>query len=104
MGTTGVILETKLLPNYSNPFNPDTWIPYQLAQDAIVRITIYAANGALVRELNLGHQKAGDYSSRSKAAFWDGRNDAGERVSSGVYFCRFAAGDFTAMHKMTMLQ
>ena len=92
--------ETALLANYPNPFNPETWIPYQLAGAAEVTFRIYAANGALVRTLTLGHQPAGIYAYRSRAAYWDGKNELGEPVASGVYFYTFTAGDFTATRKM----
>ena len=88
--------KTALLANYPNPFNPETWIPYQLATAADVQIRIYATNGILVRNLDVGHQPAGIYQQRSRAAYWDGRNQLGEPVASGVYFYTFTAGDFTA--------
>ena len=96
--------ETALLANYPNPFNPETWIPYQLANPAEVTVTIYAANGAVVRKLDLGHQRAGSYASRHRAAYWDGRNAAGEPVASGVYFYTLSAGDFAATRKMLILK
>ena len=92
--------ETALLPNYPNPFNPETWIPYQLAEPSDVTVSIYAADGRLVRTLDLGHQPVGLYESRSRAAYWDGRNAFGEPVASGVYFYTLTAGDFTATRKM----
>ena len=92
--------ETQLLSNYPNPFNPETWIPYQLATAADVQIRIYAASGVLVRTLNVGHQSAGRYRDRSRAAYWDGKNELGEPVASGIYFYTFTAGDFTATKKM----
>ena len=92
--------ETALLPNYPNPFNPETWIPYQLTKPAEVTLRIYAADGKLVRRLALGHQAAGIYESRSRAAYWDGRNEQGEPVASGVYFYTLTAGDFAATRKM----
>ncbi len=92
--------ETALLPNYPNPFNPETWIPYHLAKDAEVTLHIYAVNGTLVRTLILGHQAAGMYQNRSGAAYWDGKNEFGEPVASGVYFYTLTAGDFTATRKM----
>ena len=92
--------ETLLLPNYPNPFNPETWIPYQLATPADVSISIYAADGKLVRRLELGHQPVGIYESRSRAAYWDGRNVLGEPVASGLYFYTLTADDFTATRKM----
>ena len=96
--------ETALLANYPNPFNPETWIPYQLATPAEVTVTIYAANGMVVRTLALGHRRAGDYASRPRAAYWDGRNALGERVASGVYFYTLQAGDFAATRKMLILK
>ena len=92
--------ETALLPNYPNPFNPETWIPYQLSEPADVSISIYAADGRLVRTLDLGHQPVGIYESRSRAAYWNGRNALGEPVASGVYFYSLTAGEFTATGKM----
>ena len=92
--------ETTLLANYPNPFNPETWIPYQLAKSADVTLTIYDINGRVVRDLDLGHQRAGVYHSRARAAHWDGRNGQGEPVASGVYFYTLTAGDFTATRKM----
>ena len=70
--------ETLLLANYPNPFNPETWIPYQLSKSGSVSVSIYAADGKLVRTLALGHQAAGIYESRSRAVYWDGKNDLGE--------------------------
>ena len=92
--------ETALLPNYPNPFNPETWIPYQLAKPAEVSISIYAADGRLVRTLALGYQPVDMYQSRGHAAYWDGRNALGEPVASGVYFYTLTAGEFTATRKM----
>lgn len=91
---------TALLPNYPNPFNPETWIPYQLSESADVTVTLYAANGTVVRTLEIGHQPAGIYQSRSRAAYWDGKNAHGEAVASGLYFYKLTAGDFTATRKM----
>ena len=91
---------TTLLPNYPNPFNPETWIPYHLAESAVVTLSIHSANGRLVRRLALGHQSAGVYQSKSRAAYWDGRNELGELVASGVYFYTLTAGDFTATRKL----
>ena len=89
-----------LLPNYPNPFNPETWIPYQLATDADVTLTIYNSKGQSVCQLALGHQAAGTYQSRSRAAYWDGKNVQDEPVASGVYFYPLTAGDFSATRKM----
>ncbi len=91
---------TALLPNFPNPFNPETWIPYHLAKDADVTLHIYAMNGPLVRTLTLGHQAAGLYQNRSRAAYWDGKNEFGEKVATGVYFYTLTAGDFSATRKM----
>ena len=91
---------TALLPNYPNPFNPETWVPYQLAAAADVMLTIYAADGTLVRTLALGHRPAGVYQSKSRAAYWNGRNELGEPVASGIYFYTLTAGDFSATGKM----
>ncbi len=96
--------ETALLANYPNPFNPETWIPYQLAKPAEVNVSIYAADGKLIRTLALGHQAAGVYHNRSRAAYWDGKNATGESVASGVYFYTLKAGDFTATRKMLILK
>ena len=96
--------ETALLSNYPNPFNPETWIPYQLAKPAEVTLRIYAANGQTVRTLAFGHQAAGFYEDRHRAAYWDGRNGMGEPVGSGVYFYTLTAGDFTTTRKMLILK
>ena len=109
--------ETVLLANYPNPFNPETWIPYQLAEPAEVRLTIYDMNGEMVRRLAVGHQAAGMYQSRSRAVYWDGRNQLGESVASGLYFYTLTvrsahpdsigetrAGEFTATRKMLILK
>jgi flagellar hook capping protein FlgD len=94
--------EFALLQNFSNPFNPDTWIPYQLAEDVDVNIRIYDVSGKLVRTLDLGHKPVGFYTDKSKAAYWDGKNEAGEQVSSGIYFYIIQAGEFTTTRKMTL--
>ena len=96
--------ETVLLRNYPNPFNPETWIPYRLAQDVFVTLTIYDGSGRVVRTLDIGHQVAASYGSRSKAIYWDGRNEVGERVASGVYFYHLSAGDYSATRKMLILK
>ena len=92
--------ETALLHNYPNPFNPETWIPYQLTEPAEVTLTIHSVNGTVVRMLALGHQPAGIYQTRTRAAYWDGKNEVGESVASGVYFYTLTAGDFNATGKM----
>ncbi len=95
---------TALLPNYPNPFNPETWIPYHLAHDAHVTLTIYDAKGATVRQLDLGHQLAGFYTDRVKAAYWDGTNEFGERVATGIYFYQLQADNVSLLRKMVILK
>ena len=92
--------ETQLLANYPNPFNPETWIPYQLSEASDVKLTIYDTRGVVVRQLDLGHQRAGIYASRSRAAYWNGKNETGEPVASGVYFYTLTVGEFTATRRM----
>ena len=92
--------QTALLMNYPNPFNPETWIPYQLSEASDVTVSIYAVDGRLIRTLALGHQPAGLYQRKSRAAYWDGRNAFGEPVASGLYFYTLTAGNFTATRKM----
>ena len=96
--------ETELLTNYPNPFNPETWIPYRLAEDAFVTLTIYDQDGHVVRTLEVGRQVASAYENRSKAIYWDGRNHVGETVASGVYFYHLSAGDYSATRKMVILK
>ena len=95
---------TALFANYPNPFNPETWIPYQLAKAADVTISIYASDGNVVRTLALGHQDAGMYKHRTQAAYWDGKNELGESVASGLYFYTLTAGNFTATRRMLILK
>ena len=95
---------TALMQNYPNPFNPETWIPYQLSEEANVTLTIYDMVGQVVRTIEVGHQQAAIYVSRDKAIYWDGRNDVGEQVSSSIYFYHLQAGDFYATRKMTILK
>ena len=94
--------ETVLLANYPNPFNPETWIPYELAETAEVTVSIHASDGKLVRTLTLGQMPAGVYQGKNSAAYWDGRNAQGEPVASGVYFYTLTAGDFKATRKMVI--
>ena len=96
--------ETELLRNYPNPFNPETWIPYRLAEDTDVSLTIYDVNGEMVRDIDVGHQTAAVYESRAKAIYWDGRNRFGEQVASGIYFYHLDAGDFSGTRKMVILK
>lgn len=104
--TTDALLpsDTYLFNNYPNPFNPETWIPYQLANAGDVRINIYNAQGVLVRVLPLGHQRAGYYTNQSQAAYWDGRNTLGEPVASGVYFYQLETDKTSLMRKMVILK
>ena len=96
--------ETILLANYPNPFNPETWIPYHLASDSNVMITIYNVHGMLVSRLDLGHQRAGFYTDKGLAAYWDGRSMRGEPVASGTYFYQLHAGDFSAVRRMVIVK
>ena len=96
--------ETELLPNFPNPFNPETWIPYQLAEDAEVKFTIYDSKGVTIRHLDLGHQLAGYYTDREKAAYWDGRNDNGESVASGLYFYQLGTPSILQFRRMVILK
>ena len=92
--------QTRLAQNFPNPFNPETWLPFQLSQSGLAAIQIYDASGRLIRTLDLGIKPAGFYMTRSKAAYWDGRNNAGERVASGTYFYTLETDDFSATRKM----
>ena len=95
---------TALLPNYPNPFNPETWIPYHLAHAADVTLTLYNIKGAVVQRFELGHQPAGFYTTRAQAAHWNGRNESGELVASGVYFYQLRAGDYSALRRMVIVK
>lgn len=96
--------KTQLLANYPNPFNPETWIPYELATDTNVKITIYNAQGRVVRTLSLGQQSAGYYTAREQAAHWDGRNTLGEQVANGVYFYQLETDEMSALRKLVILK
>jgi hypothetical protein len=100
----GDMRRTALLQNYPNPFNPETWIPYQLSSASHVVIRIYSTNGEIVRVLDLGQREAGSYLVKSKAVYWDGKNDKGESVASGLYFYSIKTGDFTATRKMVIMR
>ena len=102
LGTWGEVKKTTLLQNFPNPFNPETWIPYQLAQEEDIAIKVYSASGQLVRTLNIGRKPTGAYTSKERAAHWDGTNSSGEQVASNVYFYTIQAGDFTATKKMVV--
>ena len=96
--------KTVLGQNYPNPFNPETWIPYELVDPAEVTISIYTIKGDLVRVMDLGYQAAGRYKNRSRAAYWDGRNQVGERVSTGVYYYALTPGDINRIGKMVVMK
>ena len=93
---------TVLLQNHPNPFNPETWLPFQLAEDALVTISIYNTQGRLVRTLSLAHRSAGIYATKGKSAYWDGRDNSGQKVASGVYFYTLQSGTFTATRRMVI--
>ena len=96
--------ETQLLPNYPNPFNPETWIPFELSQDSAVSITIYDVSGTPVRAISMGYLEAGRYVSQSRAIYWDGKADTGERVASGTYFYTLKTDTSTFTQKMIILK
>ena len=95
---------SELLQNFPNPFNPDTWIPYRLAEGREVTIRIYTASGNLVQQLDLGYKPAGLYVNKDRAAYWNGTNSSGEEVASGLYYYSIQAGDFHAVRKLTVLR
>ena len=96
--------QTALLANYPNPFNPNTYIPYQLHAPAHVRLTIYDIRGALIREINLGYQQAGQYLTSASATHWDGRDQRGQCVASGVYVYQLQAGPAVHQRKMLLVK
>ena len=96
--------QSALLQNYPNPFNPETWIPYQLATDSPLTIHIYNAKGQLVRTISLGNKDAGVYTTKDKAAYWDGKDSLGQQVASGVYFYTLRSGEFRATRRMVILK
>ena len=96
--------QTELLPNFPNPFNPETWIPYRLAEDGFVTLTIYDQSGVVIRKFDVGHKTAAVYETRSSAIHWDGRNEVGDKVASSIYFYTLTAGDFSATRKMLILK
>ena len=93
-----------LFQNYPNPFNPETWIPFQLVQDAVVQVNIYNSKGQLIRTLHLGQKYAGSYITKERAAYWNGRDERGNCVASGLYFYSLQAGGFTATRRMVILK
>ena len=104
LDAVGTPNQSLLLQNYPNPFNPETWIPYHLSEAASVTLSIYDANGVQIRTLSLGFQPAGFYQNRSRAAYWDGRNDLGERVASGAYYYRFSKPSLHQMKRMVIVK
>jgi len=96
--------QTQLLANYPNPFNPETWIPFQLAQDSTITATICDVTGKQIRMIELGHIPAGNYVESNRAIYWDGRTEDGEQVSSGTYFYQIEAGDYTETRKIVILK
>lgn len=96
--------ETRLLANYPNPFNPETWIPYRLAMPSKVKLTIYDTQGKVVRRFDLGRQESGNYTGKGKAIYWDGRNRFGEQVGSGIYFYHLQAGDYSSSRRLVILK
>ena len=104
-GSVQVIPSTfALLQNYHNPFNPDTWLPFKLAQDSPVTIQIYNQKGQLIRSISLGNKPAGIYTTKNNAAYWDARDSFGEKVASGVYYYTLQAGEFRATRKMVIVK
>ena len=100
----GIPRQSLLLQNYPNPFNPETWIPYQIRESAEVVIHIYNTQGRLVRTLDLGQHAAGFYIGHARAAYWNGRNEAGEKIASGIYFYHLQADDFSSTRRMIILK
>ena len=100
--TLAQVKQTALLQNFPNPFNPETWIPYRLDTDAEVSLRIYDVQGQLMRQLDLGEQIAGEYSTRDRAAHWDGCNSRGEQVSSGIYFYQLSTPPFHQTKRMVI--
>ena len=102
--TFGHIKQDQLLQNYPNPFNPETWIPYQLTNENEVTVRIHNSTGKLMRALFLGNKNAGTYVSQLEAVYWDGKDNSGQNLASGVYFYSIQAGDFSDTRKMTILR
>ena len=98
------VQETKLLPNYPNPFNPDTWIPYQLSEGSTVTVKIYDVTGNLVRTIEVGYTPVGYYLTRERAVYWDGRNEIGESVSSSVYYYTLNTDIYTQTRRMVIVK
>ncbi len=102
--TLGDIKRTSLMQNFPNPFNPETWIPYYLAKAATVTVRIYNVKGELIRSIDVGRQAAGAYTNRQQAAYWDGKDDTGQSVASGVYFYQLLADDFSETRRMVVMK
>ena len=102
--TLGAIKHTSLMQNFPNPFNPETWIPYYLAEVATVTVRIYTTKGELIRSLDVGRQAAGPYMNRKRAAYWDGKDDTGQAVASGVYFYQLLADNFSETRRMVVMK
>jgi len=96
--------QTQLLANYPNPFNPETWIPFKLAQDSTVIARIYDVTGKQIRMIELGHLPAGNYVESNRAIYWDGKTETGEHVSSGTYFYQIETGGYIETRKMVILK
>jgi len=102
--TWGRVKRTKLYQNYPNPFNPETWMPYQLSRQSRISITIHNATGVVVRRLDLGWKQSGIYQTQAHAAYWDGMDDSGQPVASGIYFYQLKADEFLAARKMILIR
>ena len=102
--TLGDIKRTSLMQNFPNPFNPETWIPYYLAEAATVTVRIYNVKGELIRSIDVGRQAAGAYTNRQRAVYWDGKDDTGQSVASGVYFYQLLADDFSETRRMVVMK
>ena len=92
------------MQNFPNPFNPETWIPYYLANPATVTVRIYSVDGNLIRSIDVGKRGAGAYTSRQRAVYWDGKDDTGDSVASGVYFYQLLADDFSETRRMVVIK
>ena len=104
LSTFGEVKRTSLLQNYPNPFNPETWIPYHLDSVTSVTMRIYNLKGELVRSFKIGKQPAGAYLNREKAVYWDGRNNLGQSVASGIYFYQFLVDGFSQTRRMSLMK
>ena len=102
--TLGGIKRTALFQNFPNPFNPETWLPYQLGRKSNVSLRIYNTQGQLVRRLDAGLQPAGSYQNKETAVYWDGLDRLGQPVSSGLYFYTLTAGTSQFTRRMLILK